>query len=122
MIVEATNCNRTYAEKQKSLADDFESAVIDFKDMPMGSIQFIWSGITGALDSVLKIYCSNTPELVGFDPDGTQIDGAEFSPHNTDGARIWIRDKVAFRYALVRYFKNGTTGGALDIIAIGKKS
>jgi hypothetical protein len=120
--VEATNCNRSFAAKDQALASSFNSLVIDFKDMPLGSIQFIWSGIIGTIDGTFKIYASNRPEVATFDPDGTEIDGSSFVPHNASGSRIWIRDRIGFRYALVRWTPNGVTAGTVDIIAMGKKS
>ncbi len=122
MIIEATNVNRSYAAKAQSLASSFETSVIDFKDMPMGSIHFMWASATGTIDGLFKIYASNFPEVASFDVDGTEIDGSEFSLHAASGSRIWIRDRLAFRYALVRYTAGGVSGGAVDIVALGKKS
>jgi len=122
MIIEATNVHRAYAAKSKPLNADFNSHVIDFRDMPMGSIQFVWSGITGDITGQFKIYASNFPEISSFDIDGTEIDGSAFTIHNLNGSRIWIRDRLAFRYALIRYVCNTTIDGIIDIIAIGKKS
>ena len=122
MVIQATNVNRSYAAKEKSLASDFETTVIDFKDMPMGSVHAIWSGVTGTLDGEFKIYASNFADIAAFDPEGTQIDGGEFVLHNTEGSRIWIRDRLSFRYLLLRYTANGVTGGSVDIVALGKKS
>lgn len=122
MILEATNVNRSYAAKAQPLNADFASLVIDFKDMPMGSIHAVWAGVTGVLDGQFKIYASDFPEISSFDLDGTQIDGGEFVIHNNNGSRIWIRDRLSFRYALVRYTANGVTGGTVDIVALGKKS
>jgi len=96
--------------------------VIDFKDMPMGVIQLIWSGGTGALDGAARIYASAVPDLVGFDLDGTYVDCSEMTTDKAAGSKIWIRDRLSFRYALVRYTANGMTGGVVDIIALGKKS
>lgn len=121
-VIQAKNCNRSYAAKNKSMSMDFISDVIDFHDMPMGSIQIIWSGVAGALDCSFKLYASNLPEVSSFDIDGTEIDGSEIIPHNNDGCRIWIRDRIGFRYVMIRYTKNGTTDGSVDILAYGKKS
>ena len=123
MIVQATNCNRTYAAKDKSLAADFVSDVIDFKDMCHGSIHARWYGATGALDGTFRIYASDFPDVASFDPNGTLIDGAVFAIHSLgDGSRIWIRDRLSFRYALVRYSSGTVSGGTVDVVAIGKKA
>lgn len=122
MTVEATNCHRAYVAKDQSLAASFVSQVIDFKDMPMGIVHIFWSGITGTIDGTFKLYASALPEISSFDPDGTEIEGASITPHNASGSRIWIRDRLSFRYCLVRYTANGITGGLCDIVAIGKKS
>lgn len=123
MIVEATNCHRAYAAQGQALDGNFESKVIDFKDMPMGSIQVSWSGIVGTFsDAAFKIYASNLPEVSSFDPDGTEIDGATIIPHAAAGSRIWIRDRLSFRYALIRFTKGSISAGQCDIVALGKKS
>lgn len=122
MTIEATNINRSYAAKAQSLAADFTSAVIDFRDMPMGSIQAKWAGVTGTLTGTFVVLASNFPEVDSFDPEGCRIDGAEWTIHAANGSRIWLRDRLAFRYALVVYTAEGTTGGSVDIVAIGKKT
>lgn len=121
MIVEATNCHRAYAAKDQSLAANFHSSIIDFKDMPMGSIQMIWTGITGTPGGAFAIFASNLPDDSSFD-DG-EIDAcAALTVHAASGSRIWIRDRLAFRYAQVRWTKAGELGGTVSIVALGKKS
>ena len=88
----------------------------------MGVIHVFWRDIVGALDGTFKVYASAIPDLDSFDPDGTEIDGAIIVPHNLTGSRIWIRDRLSFRYALVRYTAGSITAGDCDIIALGKKS
>jgi hypothetical protein len=121
-VIQAKNCNRSYAIKNQSMGANFESLVIDFHDMPMGSIHFLWSGLVGTLDCEFKIFASNLPEVSSFDEIGTLIDCSSFVPHATSGSKIWIRDRIGFRYALVRFYKNNLTSGSVDIIALGKKS
>lgn len=124
MTIEATNCNRSFAAKAQSLAAGFDSTVIDFKDMPLGSIHIFWSSVVGATPytGAFKIYGSNRPEVSSFDLDGTLIDGAEITPHNANGSRLWIRERIGFRYALIRWTPGNVTSGTCDIIAIGKKT
>jgi hypothetical protein len=122
MTLAATNCNRVFAAKAQSLAVDFVSEVIDFRDMPMGSVQARWVGVTGALTGAFTVLASNFPEVDSFDLEGCRIDGAEWTLHAVAGSRLWLRDRLAFRYALVAYKANGTTGGSVDLIALGKKS
>ena len=86
----------------------------------MGSVQIIWSGITGTPNGFIKLFASNIPNDAAFD--GCEIDGAIFSLNQTSGSRIWIRDRLAFRYLQARFTKVGITGGSIDIIALGKKS
>jgi hypothetical protein len=122
LIVEATNCNRTFAAKQASLAADFVSAVIDFKDSSIAAIQMIWTG--GAdVDGVFTIYGSLIPDLASFE--GCEIEGANITMDGDAAhARLWSRGSgtVTFRYALVKYRAGGTTAGTVDIIAMGKKA
>ncbi len=119
MTVEATNCHRAYASKGQSLAASFHSEVIDFKDMPNGSIQARWEGATGTLNGEFKIYASNYPETSTFD--GNELACATIVVNSAAKAPIWIREGLGFRYAQVRYIPNGVTGGSCEIIAIGKK-
>lgn len=122
-IVQATNCNRSYAAKGESLGADFESLVIDFKDMPIGSIQARWSGATTP-GGTFKTYVSNFPDVASFDPLGTELDCGTILVDRAAGSTILLlnRDRVAFRYALVRYTAGSTVGGTVDLVAIGKKT
>lgn len=122
MTVEATNCHRAYAVQGQSLGVNFVSSVVDFKDMPICAVQILWSGIVGSLDGVFRLYGSLLPDVSSFDPDGTEIDGSAITPHAASGSRLWIRDRVGFRYLLVRYAKASITSGVVDIVALGKKS
>jgi hypothetical protein len=120
MIVHATDCNRAFAAKGFSLGADFRSHIVDFKDMPMGSIQLLWSGAAGTLDGKFEIFASNIPEDPWFDDN--PIDGAVMPVDAPNGGGMWLRDRLAFRYAQVRYTAGGTTAGVVDIVALGKKS
>lgn len=123
MTTEATNCHRAYAAKDADASLNFESEVIDFKDSPMGSVHIFWRGLSGSLvNSSFQLFASNLPDVQSFDPDGTEIDGSEIEPHAADGSRIWIRDRLGFRYLMVRWTAGDVVDGEIDIIAIGKKS
>jgi hypothetical protein len=87
----------------------------------MGIVHVFWSGLT-ALDGVFTLYASSVPDLSSFDLTGTRIDGAEIKPHASAGSRIWIRDRLAFRYLLVRWEHGTNTAGFGTVIALGKKS
>lgn len=119
VTVEATNCHRAYAAKGQSLAGSFSSSIIDFKDMPMGSVQIKWTGATGTLNGTFKVYASNLPEDATFDGNDLK---PSFPLDAASGAPIWIRERLGFRYAQIRFFAGGVSGGTCDIIAIGKKS
>ncbi len=120
-VLNATNCNRTYIAKDVSLASNFFSKIADFKDMPMGSIQVVWKNVTGTLDGQITLYSSNLPEDDSFF-DGGEIDGAVIPVDSANGNRMWLRERLAFRYLQARFVKNGVTGGTVDIIALGKKT
>lgn len=97
----------------------FNSEVIDFKDMPMGSVQIRWTGATGVLNGTFKVHASNFPEDATFD--GNDL-APSFPLDASTGSPIWIRERIGFRYAQVRFTPGGVTGGLCDIVAIGKKS
>jgi len=123
MTIEATNCHRAYAAQGVDASADFDSLIVDFKDMPMGSVHFFWRNLSGSLDaSSFKLFASNLPDIEFFDPEGTDIDGSEIVPHAANGSRIWIRDRLGFRYFLVRWTAGSVVSGEIDIVAIGKKS
>lgn len=120
-ILDATNCNRTYIAKNVPLTSNFNSKIADFRDMPMGSVQLVWKNVTGTLDGKVVLYASNLHEDDSFF-DGGEIDGAIMPVDSANGNRMWIRDRLSFRYLQARFTQNGITGGTLDIIALGKKS
>lgn len=123
MTIEATNCHRAYATKDEDASSNFNSQVIDFKDSPMGSIQFFWRDLVGSLDnSSFQLYASNLPDVSSFDLVGTEIDCGEIIPHAANGSAIWIRDRIGFRYLMARWTAGDVVDGQIDIIAIGKKS
>jgi hypothetical protein len=121
VVVCATNCNRTYIAKDKSLGSNFYSSIADFKDMPMGSIQVVWSDVVGTFDGQIVLYCSNLHESDSLF-DGGEIDGAIIPINSENGNCMWLRDRLAFRYLQARFTKNGIVSGTVDIIAYGKKS
>lgn len=121
LILDTTNCNRTYLEIGKPASADFYSKIADFRDMPMGSVQVVWRNLTGSFDGEIRLYASNLPEDDSFF-DGGEIDGAIIPINSASGNRMWIRDRLGFRYLQARFVKNGITGGEIDIVGLGKKS
>lgn len=89
--------------------------------MPTGSVQIVWKNVTGILNGTFTLYASNLHEDDSFF-DGGEIDGAIIPIAGVNGNRIWLRDRLAFRYLQVRFVANGVTGGTVDIIALGKKT
>ncbi len=120
-VLNTTNCNRTYIAKDIALTSSFYSKIADFKDMPMGSIQIFWRSVTGTLDGQITLYASNLHEDDTFF-DGGELDGAVIPITSANGNRIWLRERLAFRYLQARFVPNGITGGTVDIVALGKKS
>ncbi len=120
-ILKAVNCNRTYIAKDVPLTADFYSKIADFLDMPIGAIQIFWRNVTGSFDGEITLHSSLIAEN-DSDFDGGEIDGAIIPIVSANGNRMWLRDRLAFRYLQARCVKNSITGGTLDIIAYGKKS
>lgn len=108
-------------ETAKSLALDFHSQVIDFKDMSSGSVQMTWVG-TDSITGTFKVYGSNSETDGTFDLN--EVSDADIVVSTGSGSRIWrsVANNLSFRYVQVRWTGNGTTTGSVDITAIGKRS
>jgi hypothetical protein len=120
LVKPATAVNRIYLAQGLSLGSDFRSDIADFRDMPMGAVQIVWTGATGTLDGRMQFHASLLPEESTFD--GCEIDDGFWILDEASSARLWIRQSLGFRFLQARYTANGCTGGTIDIIAHGKKS
>ena len=120
IVRQTTATNRIYLAKDVSLASDFYSDIADFRDMPMGAVQIVWTGATGTLDGLMKFHASLLPYEPTFD--GCEIDDGFWVINEASSARLWIRQSLGFRFLQARYTANGCTSGTMDIIAHGKKT
>lgn len=120
-ILEAVNCNRTYIAKNVRLNASFNSKIADFKDMPMGSVQIIWRGVTGVFNGEIKLFASILPEDDSLF-DGGEIDGAVLPISSANGNQLWVRERLGFRFLQARFTPNSISDGFIDIVALGKKS
>ena len=121
-VLKAEHCNRTYIAKDEDMNADFETDIIDFINMKVGSVQAIWKN-NDALDGQLIVEASNIME----DPESfDEIEGGVYTM-NDDGTRTKRRTKLfnlgqlGYRYVRVLYLKGTNTQGKITIVALGKK-
>lgn len=120
-IIDTTNCHRAYITKDVAMNAVHKSHIADFRDMPMGSVQVVWTGAAGtSIDGSVQFYGSNLPEEWTFDDN--PLECAEILVAATQGAKLWIRERIGFRYLQARYTPGNIVAGSLSIIALGKKS
>jgi hypothetical protein len=111
-----SNLNRTNISTS-NLTADFVSDVIDFRDMPIGSLQAVWNGANAA-DGYFEVYSSNFRELATFD----NVRGSKEEVKVADGSRVWNLGLIGFRSALVKWIHGSNTAGTCLVVAMGKKT
>lgn len=121
MIYTTTNTNRVYIIPENTgMHQDVESAVIDFRDMPLGSVQVVWIGANSTAGE-FKLYASNFSEADTFTEDNV-IPLSDFVVTTLNGSKLWSYERLAFRYMMLKWAANGTTTGIMKAIALGKKT
>ncbi len=115
-VVLARNLKLAAIETAKSVATDFKSKIIDFKEMNTAAIQAIVSG-NDATDGVFSLEVSLLCDEATFVPfpgsERTLADCTNFGWQFTD---------MAWRYVRVCYTANSVTAGTVDIWARGKRT
>lgn len=117
-MIEAFNSAVVTVGQGLSLAGDFVSSIIDFRDSGHGSIQMRWTGAVGVLGSIV-IHGSNWRDPTTFDDN--DVEQSSYVIAKANGSHLWSYHKLTFRYAQLRYTANGTTAGLVDIVARGNK-
>lgn len=121
MIYTATNTHRVFIiPVNTSMAADIDSHVIDFKDMPLGSVQVVWENCNSVIGE-FKLYASNFSEVETFTEDNS-IPLSEYTVTAAGGSKLWSYERLAFRYMMLKWKANGTTAGSMKSIALGKKT
>lgn len=121
MIYTATNTHRLFAiPENTAMSGNHESHVIDFKDMPLGSVQVVWTG-SDSTAGEFKLYASNFSEANTFTEDNA-IPLSEFVVTTAAGSKLWSYERLAFRYMMLKWIANGTSTGTMKAIALGKKT
>lgn len=116
--IPARNAHLAVINKDQSLASDFYSNIIDFKEMNTAMIQAVTTtaptDFTGSLTIEVSLLCY--PDTFVPYPDSERV-------LNTDCNNFgWTFCCVAFRYARVCYTSNTTTDGVIDIYARGRRT
>jgi hypothetical protein len=99
------------------MGNSLTSDIIDFRDMPIGSLQAVWGGVDAA-DGYFEAYASNFTEESTFDT----IKGSKQIVTTAAGSRVWNLGLIGFRYAVVKWFPGSVTAGSCLIVALGKKT
>jgi hypothetical protein len=121
MIAITTNTHRVFIiAEATAMAADVESVVIDFRDMPLGSVQVVWEN-ADSTDGEFKLYASNFSEANTFTEDNA-IPLSDFVVTSPSGSKLWSYERLAFRYMMLKWKSNGTSTGTMKAIAIGKKT
>lgn len=117
-IVSSRNLELTEVEQGISLGSDFESKLIDFKEMNAGFIQIVTREnptlYQGKFEIKVSLICDDTT-FVPY-PNSARDVNADC---NNFG---WEFCCLTFRYAMVCYTANGSTDGIADIYARAKRT
>lgn len=117
-IVTSRNLELSEVDLGVSLGADFDSKIIDFKEMNSGFIQVVTtsnpSNLSGKFHVKVSLLCNETtfvtyPNSERFLNDSCNNFGWEFCC-------------LAFRYAKIFYVANSTTDGLIDIYARAKRT
>jgi len=108
------------------MATDFISDIIDWKEMPIGSIHAKWDA-NNALDGKIIVEASDVPIDDWFD----EIQICEINNEyvmSDDGTRGKKKTKmfnlgvIGYRYSRVKFSHGTNTAGTISIVALGKKN
>jgi len=117
-ILPTRNTALIHVAKSQSLGVNFESDIIDFKEMNVAFIQTVQSvapnNLTGVFSLVVSLLCQEDT-FVPY-PDSERTLNADC---NNFG---WSFCCVPFRYARVCYTANTVTSGTIDIYARAKRT
>ena len=117
-IIDVRNTQLRTIIKDQSLAVDFKTDIIDFKEMNVAFIQAVTTIQPDAFDGVFSIVVSIVcyPDTYVPYPDSERT-------LNTDCNNFgWNFCCVPFRYARVCYTANSVTTGTIDIYARAKRT
>ena len=114
-VIEVRNLALKEILAGQSLASDFKTDFIDFKEMNTGFIQVSQLVVPDTTDGVFSLEVSIICEESTFIPYPNSSRG--FSTCTNFG---WSFCNIAFRYARVCYMANGVTTGSIDIHALAR--
>lgn len=114
-IITARNTRLAVVAEGESLAEDFRSDIIDFKEMRAGSVQVVRTG-GDKNDGDFIMYVSNLCAEDTF----ALYPGSEINKKCDGQNLIWMLNDIPFRYAQIRYTAKTDTTGAATIYARGK--
>lgn len=117
-VVTSRNLELTEVETSKGLGSDFNSKIIDFKEMNAGFIQVVTRTNPTVFEGQFVVKVSLLCEEDTFVPypNSDRILNADC---NNFG---WEFCCLTFRYAMVCYTANGTTDGLIDMYARAKRT
>jgi len=116
-IITSRNLELSEILKDQSLGVDFDSPIIDFKEMNAAFIQAVVTNpslLTGEFVIKVSIVC-DPATFVPYPGSSRTLNGS----CNNFG---WEFCCVAFRYAMICYTSNTTTDGVVDLYARAKRT
>jgi hypothetical protein len=117
-ILSTRNLFLTEIAKGQSLASDFESQIIDFKEMNVAMIQLVTTVQPDVFDGNFYLMVSLLPERNTF----VHYPGSERLLNSTCNNFGWMFQGVTFRYAVICYNKVNVTIGTVDLYARAKRT
>lgn len=115
-ILSCRNTHLTLVASNQSLGADFNSNIIDFKEMNTGFIQTVTTSAPDALDGSFSLKVSILPDPASFTPYPDSVRTLNASCNNFG----WAFHGMPFRYAMVCYTANSVTAGLVTIYARAK--
>lgn len=94
---------------------DFNSTAVDLSNVKYGSVQFVWTGLTGMLNASVKIQVSDNSGTNYQDKDGST------QPITVNaGNYVFSLINVTEQFYRVVYLHGGVTGGTFNCYLLGK--
>lgn len=122
-IVNITNSGAVVLNDGIVLSNDYDSDIMDFSSMVIGSVQFIWDGIADASNAEIALWISNVRNESKFTLMPGSLQRIQEAIDSGVSSHMYLMHAgiISFRYCQLRYTAAGVTAGQASIVAVGKK-